>query len=52
MTTKLKPLLFYSKFQQQKKRYCCTIQKKEAYNLDITVFLRIFALPNQEFLII
>lgn len=26
--------------------------QKEAYNLDITVFLRIFALPNQEFLII
>ena len=52
MPAKLKPLLCFSKFQQQKKRYSGTFHKKEAYNLDITVFLRIFALPNQEFLII
>ncbi len=33
-------------------RYPDTFHKKEAYNLDITVFLRIFALSIQEFLII
>ncbi len=33
-------------------RYLDTFHKKEAYNLDITVFLRIFALSIQEFLII
>jgi hypothetical protein len=52
MPAKLKPLLCFSKFQQQKKRYSGTFHKKEAYNLDITVFLRIFALSIQEFLII
>ena len=52
MPAKLKPLLCFSKSQQQKKRYPGTFHKKEAYNLDITVFLRIFALSIQEFLII
>lgn len=52
MPAKLKPLLCFSKSQQQRRDILVLSTKKEAYNLDITVFLRIFALSIQEFLII
>ena len=50
--SKTKTFTMFQQIPTTKEEIPDTFHKKEAYNLDITVFLRIFALSIQEFLII